>query len=140
MIKNECEICLEDYHPNCDMYKCKQCNKKLCERCIHKYINTFNDILQYKCPYCRYNPNIYNLISILNKLDKSKGNIFAQLKLSFQSTDTDTDEEDIVLLERDDNIQSLRNEDLIILPRSEFYDLVTMKVNNILAEYNISIV
>lgn len=68
--KIECEICYEDYFYKKQIIHCHQCKKQICSCCFFKYIIRMKNIINYKCPFCRYEPNIIKLASMINKLDK----------------------------------------------------------------------
>jgi len=132
----QCEICFENKKY---FISCERCKKKICHECIIKYLSTIDNILEEsKCPYCRYYPNIKSHWKQLEELNEALEKTNSKYKIKIKTTikidsDSDSDSDsDIELLERENTIHIptlIRNQDMVILPRSQMIDLINQRVN-----------
>ena len=109
MKNQECDICYENKFHKIEIILCKTCKKKICYKCFIKYIKSYDNLLEYKCPYCRCNPNIIELSTMLNKLGKNiKLKTFMEIKINiinhFKAQPQEDENEFIILIPRRDTM------------------------------------
>lgn len=133
--KNElCDICYENknFFISCQNNKC---DKKICHKCIIKILTNYENILyNYKCCYCRNLYDIKQTITLLENINEilevndSGFNIEIKARLrstSIDSSSSSSEENE----ENEEPINTLRNENLIIMPRLDFEEYINLRIN-----------